>query len=52
MALVLNLMVLLTETESSEGSGANPFVVGAVTLAILLAALLAVVAIGGGRDHT
>jgi hypothetical protein len=53
MALVLNLMVLLTESESSGGGDElNPWVVGAVALGILLAALLAVVAIGGGRDHT
>ena len=53
MALVVNLMVLLSEAESSEGGGElNPYVVGAVALGILLAALLAVVAIGGGRDHT
>ncbi len=48
-----NLAVLLTESESSgHGGGLNPYVVGAVTLAILLAVLMAVVAIGGGRDHT
>jgi hypothetical protein len=53
MALVLNLMVLLSESEASEAGGElNPYVVGAIALGILLAALLAVVAIGGGRDHT
>jgi hypothetical protein len=53
MALVLNLAVLLSETESTEGGGElNPWIVGALALGILLAALLAVLAIGGGRDHT
>ena len=52
MALVLNLVVFLTESGSSEGSELNPYLVGAITLALLVAALLAVVAIGGGRDHT
>ena len=52
MALLLNLVVFLTETESEGGSGLNPYVVGAIALGLLLAALLAVVAIGGGRDHT
>jgi ABC-type phosphate transport system permease subunit len=54
MALVANLMVLLTETESSSesGGGLSPYVVGAIALGILLAALLTVLAIGGGRDHS
>ena len=53
MAHVVNLMVLLSESESTEGGGElNPWVVGAIALGILLAALLAVLAIGGGRDHT
>ena len=52
MALVLNLVVFLTEAESEGGSELNPYLVGGITLAILLAALLAVMAIGGGRDHT
>ena len=53
MALVLTLAVHLAETaESAEEGGVNPYVVGAVTLGLLLIALLAVVSIGGGRDHT
>ena len=52
MALLLNLVVFLTETESEGGGELNPYLVGGITLALLLAALLAVVAIGGGRDHT
>jgi hypothetical protein len=51
MALVANLAVHLAESSSSEG-GVNPYVIGGVALLILLAALLAVVSIGGGREHT
>jgi len=48
-----NLMVSLTESASSESGGElNPWVVGGLALGILVAALLAVLAIGGGRDHT
>ena len=52
MALVLNLMVFLTESESEGGSELSPYLVGAIALGVLLAALVAVLAIGGGRDHT
>ena len=53
MALLANLAVQLTESPSAEGHGGpNPYLVGAIALGILLAALLAVVSIGGGRDHT
>ena len=52
MALVTTLAVHLTESASSEHSEVNPWLIGAIALAILLAALLAVVSIGGGRDHT
>ena len=52
MALLLNLVVFLQETGSEGGSEVNPYVVGGIALGLLLAALLAVVAIGGGRDHT
>ncbi len=49
---IRNLVVSLAENAASEGGGVNPWVIGALTLGILLAALLAVLAIGGGRDHT
>jgi len=55
MPLVLNLMILLSESESESSgalSGVNPWAVGGTALGILLAALLVVLAIGGGRDHT
>jgi hypothetical protein len=51
MALVANLAVHLAES-SSGGGEVNPYLIGGIALAILLAALLAVVSIGGGRDHT
>lgn len=52
MALVANLAVHLSESASSGSGGPSPYLIGAIALAILLAALLAVVSIGGGRDHT
>ncbi len=52
MAHVANLAVHLSESASSEGGGVSPYLIGAIVLAVLLAALLAVVSIGGGRDHT
>ena len=33
-------------------SGLNPYLVGAATFVALIALLLAVVAIGGGREHS
>ena len=47
------LLSLISLSESSHGAeGVNPYVVGAVTLGILLFLLFVVAAIGGGRDHT
>ena len=53
-ALAVNLFVRLSESaESAEGGhSVNPYLAGGITLAILLAALMAVLAIGGGRDHS
>ena len=51
MSLVV-LAVRLSESASSEGDRVSPLLIGAIALGILLAALLAVVSIGGGRDHT
>jgi hypothetical protein len=44
--------ILLAAAESHESGGANPYAVGGVALVILLALLLAVVAFGGGREHS
>ena len=52
MVLPTTLAVRLTESASSGHSEVNPWLIGAITLGLLLAALLAVVSIGGGRDHT
>jgi hypothetical protein len=44
---------LISLAESSHGAeGVSPYVVGGVTLGILLFMLFVVVAFGGGRDHT
>jgi hypothetical protein len=51
MAHVANLAVHLSGSSSSS-SGVSPYLIGAIALAILVIALLAVVSIGGGRDHT
>ena len=51
-AFLAQTLVTLAEEAHSEGGGANPYVIGAVTLAILLLVLMAVVAVGGGREHS
>ena len=44
---------LISLSEAAHGAeGVNPWVVGGVTLGLLLFLLLVVIAIGGGRDHT
>jgi hypothetical protein len=47
-----NTLILLSESAGHESGGANPYVVGAVALGILLALLLAVISFGGGREHS
>jgi hypothetical protein len=47
-----NTLIVLAESAGHESGGANPWVVGAVALGILLALLLGVVAVGGGREHS
>ena len=47
-----SLLILAAETTAHESEGANPYVVGAVALGLLIAMLLAVVAFGGGREHS
>jgi hypothetical protein len=47
-----NTLIFLTESAGHESGGVNPYVVGAVALGILIALLLAVVAFGGGREHS
>ena len=52
-------MLVLAAAEASEGplggeeaSGVNPWVIGGITLLILLAALGALLAFGAGREHS
>jgi hypothetical protein len=43
---------LAAETEAHSEPALNPWLVGAITLALLLAMLGALVAFGGGREHS
>jgi capsular polysaccharide biosynthesis protein len=43
---------VLSAATEAQSSGINPWVVGAAVLALLLILMLAVLAFGGGRDHT
>ena len=46
-----SLQMLLPLT-TEEGAGAMPYVIGGGSLLILLAALVALLAFGKGRDHS
>ena len=46
-----NPLILLAAT-AGESDGVNPWVIGGVALGLLLLLLLAVVAFGGGREHS
>ena len=52
MTPMANTLIFLAESAGHESGGANPYVIGAITLGILIALLLAVVAFGGGREHS
>jgi hypothetical protein len=43
---------LLTFAAEAETSGVNPFLVGAIVLALLAIAVFALLAFGAGRDHS
>ena len=45
-----SLIVLASEAHSK--SAVNPYVIGGIALSLLVAALITVVAIGGGREHS
>ena len=47
-----NTLILLAESAGHESEGVNPWVIGGVALGVLLLLLLAVVAFGGGREHS
>ena len=49
---MVNTLIVLTETAGHESGGANPYVVGGVALGVLLLLLIAVIAFGGGREHS
>jgi hypothetical protein len=48
----MSTLLLAAAEEHEMWSGVNHWVVGAIVLAILLAALGALVAFGGGREHS
>jgi hypothetical protein len=48
---MLQSLVLAAESTHSEG-GMNAYLVGALTLALLLALLIGLVAFAAGRDHS
>jgi len=53
MPLQTSVLALVRLAEESHSEAAvNPWIIGGVALGILLALLLVVVAIGGGREHT
>ena len=47
-----NTLIFLAESSGHESGGVNPWVIGGVSLGALLLLLLAVVAFGGGREHS
>lgn len=50
---MLNQLILLASETAEHGEPAiHPYAVGGVTLAILLGLLFALVAFGGGREHS
>lgn len=50
---VTHAVIALAEEAAAHSEPAiHPYVVGAVSLALLLALLISVVAFGGGREHT
>lgn len=52
MSSSLVLPLVLRAAEEAGHSGPNPWVIGLITLGILLALLGGLVAFGGGREHT
>jgi hypothetical protein len=48
----MSLTSMITIAAESESSGINHWLVGAISLAILLALILGLLAFGAGRDHT
>lgn len=49
---MVNTLISLSESAGHESGGINPYVVGGLALGVLLILLLAVIAFGGGREHS
>jgi hypothetical protein len=49
---MVNTLIFLGESASHESGGTNPWVIGGVVLGLLVVLLLAVIAFGGGREHS
>ncbi len=52
MSLSLITTAVLRASEEAGAPAVAPWVIGAVTLAILMAMLIGLVAFGGGREHS
>ncbi|MGA8256409.1 MAG: hypothetical protein WB767_07520 [Nocardioides sp.] len=53
LSLVTHVVLRAAEEGAEHGDPAvSPWVIGGITLAILLGMLLALVAFGGGREHS
>ena len=52
MSLSLITTAVLRASEEAGESAVAPWVIGAITLGILLALLIGLVAFGGGREHS
>ena len=51
-SLLTTATVVLAEAEEKGEPAIHPYAVGAIALGILLVLLFAVVAFGGGREHS
>ncbi len=47
-----NALIFLVTDPAAESEGVNAWLIGALALGVLLLLLLAVAAIGGGREHS
>lgn len=51
-SLTSTVAPVLAESTVHESSGVSPYLVGGVTVAILMAMLLGLLMFGAGRDHS
>ena len=47
-----NTLIILAAESAAHDEGVNPWAIGGVALGVLLLLLLAVIAFGGGREHS